>query len=179
MHHGLMSWWHAQRAGFGHGHGHGHGHGCGARFGGGEGWGGPGYGGFPGGHGGGGHGGGGDDFGDGGGGFGVRRPLRFLAYKLELDERQVSELARVLNELKTERAQAEVDRRRTVAVFADAVAAGTFDTAKAAEGGDLRVESARKVRDAVVKALSQIHALLDDEQRKRLAYLIRTGTLTI
>src|SRR4051794_11042238 len=47
--------------------------------------------------------GGGGDGGD-GGGFGVRRPLRFLAYKLELDDRQVSELARILNELKTERA---------------------------------------------------------------------------
>jgi Spy/CpxP family protein refolding chaperone len=177
MHHGLMSWWHAQRAGHGYGHGYGHDHGAG--FGPGQGWGGHGC--APPFQGGGGAG-GGDDFGDGGGGgsgFGVRRPLRFLAYKLELDERQVSELARVLNELKTERAQAEVDRRRTVAAFADAVAGGTFDTAKATEGGNLRVDSAQKVRDAVVKALSQIHALLDDEQRKRLAYLIRTGTLAI
>src|SRR5664279_5847640 len=47
-----------------------------------------------------GHGGDGDDFGS--GAFGVRRPLRFLAYKLELDERQVGELARILDELKTE-----------------------------------------------------------------------------
>src|SRR5437867_3740162 len=44
-------------------------------------------------------------FGDfGGGAFGVRRPLRFLAYKLDLDERQVSELAKILTDLKTERA---------------------------------------------------------------------------
>src|SRR5258706_12358795 len=39
--------------------------------------------------------------------FGVRRPLRFLAWKLELDEKQTVELAKVLAELKTERAQAE------------------------------------------------------------------------
>ena len=58
----------------------------------------------------------------GGGAFGVRRPLRFLAYKLELDEKQVAELARILGELKTERAQGEVDRRRSLAGFADAVA---------------------------------------------------------
>src|SRR5262245_8462388 len=44
-----------------------------------------------------------------GGGFGVRRPLRFLAHKLELDEQQVVQLARILDELKTERAQAAVD----------------------------------------------------------------------
>ena len=64
----------------------------------------------------------GDGEGFGGGAFGVRRPLRFLAYKLELDERQVAELARILDELKTERAQAEVDRRRSLSAFADAVA---------------------------------------------------------
>src|SRR5262245_24690418 len=65
---------------------------------------------------------GGDSEGDfGGGAFGVRRPLRFLAHKLDLDEKQVAELARVLNELKTERAQAAVDHRRTVAGFADAI----------------------------------------------------------
>src|SRR6476620_10523637 len=52
------------------------------------------------------------------GGFGVRRPLRFLAYKLGLDEKQVAELARVLDDLKTERAQVAVDDRRTLADFA-------------------------------------------------------------
>lgn len=125
--------------------------------------------------------GGGPDFGDGDGGgyFGVRRPLRFLAYKLDLDERQVGELARILDELKTERAQAEVDRRRTVSALADAVAGETFDAAKAGEGAKLRVESAERLRDAVLEALQQIHAILDPEQRAKLAYLIRTGTLLI
>jgi hypothetical protein len=162
MHPALVHWWHAQRAGMRSPYS------CGS---GGRGW--TPADNFEGG------GGGGGDFGDGGGGFGVRRPLRFLAYKLELDERQVSELARVLNELKTERAQAEVDRRRTVAGFADAVAGTDFDAAKAQEAGSLRVASAERVRDAVLRALQQIHSLLDDDQRKRLAYLIRTGTLAI
>ena len=54
-----------------------------------------------------------------------------------------------------------------------------FDAAKAKEGGDLRVKSAERVRDAVLKALRQIHAILNAEQRGRLAYLIRTGTLAI
>jgi Spy/CpxP family protein refolding chaperone len=109
----------------------------------------------------------------------VRRPLRFIAYKLDLDEKQVAELARILDELKTERAQAEVDRRRTVAALADAVAGDTFDGSKAAEGARLRVSSAERLRDAVLKALQQIHAMLDSEQRAKLAYLIRTGTLLI
>lgn len=111
--------------------------------------------------------------------FGVRRPLRFLAYKLDLSDEQVAELARVLNELKTERAQAEVDGQRTVAAFADAVEGEAFDDTRAGTGAGLRVQSAERLREAVVRALRQIHAVLDGEQRKKLAYLIRTGALAI
>jgi Spy/CpxP family protein refolding chaperone len=118
-------------------------------------------------------------FGGGGGGLGVRRPLRFLVHKLDLDERQTTELARILNELKTERAQAEVDRQRTLSAFADALAGEAFDAAKAAEAGELRVKSAERLRDGVVKALQQIHGILNADQRVRLAYLIRTGTLVL
>jgi Spy/CpxP family protein refolding chaperone len=113
------------------------------------------------------------------GGFGVRRPLRFLAHRLDLDEKQVGEFARILDELKTERAQAEVDRRRTLTAFADALSGESFDTAKAGEAGNLRAASATRVRDGVLKALQQIHTVLNAEQRVKLAYLIRTGTLTV
>jgi hypothetical protein len=41
------------------------------------------------------------------------------------------------------------------------------------------VETARRLGDAVVRALAQIHAMLDGDQRDRLAYLIRTGTLLL
>src|SRR5262245_22751412 len=92
----------------------------------------------------------------GAGAFGVRRPLRFLAFKLHLDEEQVAQLARILNEVKTERAQAEVDGRRTLAAFADAVAGSTFDEQRAGEGAALRVRSAERLRDVVMKALAQI-----------------------
>jgi len=109
----------------------------------------------------------------------VRRPLRFLAHKLELSEAQVPELARILDELKTERAQAEVDNRRTVTAFADAIEGPTFGEARSREGGDLRVKSSERLRDAVTVALSRIHAMLDDDQRKRLSYLIRTGVVTL
>jgi len=119
----------------------------------------------------------GDHFG--GGSFGVRRPLRFLAERLDLSEKQVAEMARLLNELKTERAQAEVDDRRTTAAFADALAGETFDDTKVAEAAAARVRSAERLRDAVVKTLARTHTLLDPEQRQRLAYLIRTGALTI
>lgn len=167
MHPAMVSWWRAQQA-------YRHAASCGPGGGRGHGWSGDGPG-WQGGDGGGGAG-DGDGFGS---SFGVRRPLRFLAYKLELDERQVTELARILDELKTERAQAEVDRRRTLSAFADAVAGEAFDQARAKEAADLRVASAQRLRDAVTSALARIHALLDNDQRQRLAYLIRTGTLAL
>ena len=168
MHGHVMSWWRARHEGDNgsgcgswscgpgesrHGGRHGHGHG----YGGGE-----------------------DEAeGFGGGPFGVRRPLRFLAYKLELDEKQVAELARLLDDLKTERAQGEVDRRRSLSGFADAVAGPTFDATRAKESAALRVATAERLRDAVTSALERLHALLDNDQRERLAYLIRTGVLSL
>lgn len=164
MYPGMLWWWK-------HGRRHGHGCGEGAEANTGEGWQ-AGPWGHHGGHG------SGDDFG-GGGAFGVRRPLRFLAYKLNLKEEQVAELAKILDDLKTERAQAAVDDRRTVAAFADALGLEKFDEARAKEGGDLRVKSAERLRDAVIKALGKIHGVIDSGQRAQLAYLIRTGVLSI
>jgi Spy/CpxP family protein refolding chaperone len=115
----------------------------------------------------------------GGGPFGVRRPLRFMAWKLGLGETQVAELAAILNELKTERAQHEVDDRRGLSLLADAVSGDGFDTAKAEEASRLRVESAGRLETQVARALARIHALLDPEQRGRLAYLMRSGVLAM
>ena len=171
MHPAMMSWW-GSRGGGGYGPWS---CGPGGGFGGGRQWGGHG-------HGGPGPGGGGDDGdgeGFGGGSFGVRRPLRFLAYKLDLDEAQVGELARILDELKTERAQAEVDRRRSLSAFADAVSGDAFDEARAKEASGTRVATAERLREAVTNALRRLHGLLEKDQRERLAYLIRTGVLTL
>jgi Spy/CpxP family protein refolding chaperone len=115
----------------------------------------------------------------GGASFGVRRPLRFLAWKLDLDEKQVTEVAKVLADIKTERAQADVDARRAAAMLADLATAAEFDQAKAKELADLKVRSAERIRDALVKMLARLHAILEPEQRERLAYLIRTGTLQL
>ena len=156
MYPGMLHWWkHARRQAWGGHPGHGPG-GEGFSF----------------------HRGEGDDFG-GGSSFGVRRPLRFLAYKLNLNETQVGELAKILDELKTERAQAAVDDRRVTSGFADAIGLDQFDAVKAADAGALRVKSAERLRDAVLKALARMHAVLDSQQRAQLAYLIRTVALSI
>jgi Spy/CpxP family protein refolding chaperone len=116
---------------------------------------------------------------EGGGDFGVRRPLRLLTYKLGLNETQIAEMARVLDELKTERAQAAVDDRRTLTSFADSIGGGAFDEALARKGADLRKTGADRLNDAVVKALGRIHGILDPAQREKFAYLIRTGVLVL
>jgi hypothetical protein len=41
------------------------------------------------------------------------------------------------------------------------------------------VKSNERVQAAVARALGRIHALLDTEQRSKLAYLLRTGALSI
>lgn len=120
----------------------------------------------------------GGEFG-GGASFGVRRPLRFLAWKLDLEEKQVAEFAKILADMKTERAQADVDARRAAAMLADLAAGAEFDQAKAREAADLKVRSAERVRDALVQMLARLHAVLTPEQREKLAYLIRTGTLQL
>jgi len=109
--------------------------------------------------------------------LGVRRPLRFLAWKLGLSESQVTEFAAVLNSLKTERAQAEVDDRRALALLADAAESEPFDAAKPGEAARIRVQSTERVQQKVVESLARMHALLQPEQRVRLAYLLRTGAL--
>ena len=117
--------------------------------------------------------------GGGGSAFGVRRPLRFLGWRLGLSDEQVTALAAVLQTLKTERAQADVDDRRALAALADAVAGETFDEARASEAVKARAASAERLQGHVKQALARMHALLDPEQRGRLAYLIRTGTIAL
>lgn len=114
-----------------------------------------------------------------GSGFGVRRPLRFLAHKLELNEQQVSQLAAILDTLKTERAQSEVDYRRRTASLAEAFEGATFDHAKVEAASVEQARSAERLRASVKTALEQMYALLDAEQRKKFAYLLRAGVLSI
>lgn len=116
---------------------------------------------------------------DGGAGLGVRRPLRFLAWKLELEEEQVVKLAAVIETLKTERAQADVDFRRSTSVIAAALESDTLDPTALENAVKQRLESEERRQRAVAAALTSLHALLDAEQRKRLSYLVRTGALQL
>ena len=86
-------------------------------------------------------------------GFGVRRPLRFLAHKLDLTEAQVGELATILNELKTERAQASVDNRRRIGSLAEALEGDAFDADKVKGVGSEQTKTEERLQAAIGKAL--------------------------
>jgi Spy/CpxP family protein refolding chaperone len=64
-------------------------------------------------------------------------------------------------------------------LLAEAAESEPFDAARAAEAARIRVQSTEQVQRKVGESLSRIHALLEPEQRARLAYLLRTGTLVM
>jgi Spy/CpxP family protein refolding chaperone len=102
-----------------------------------------------------------------------------MARQLDLDEEQVAQMAAILDDLKTERAQAGVDRRKAIGTFADVFLDESFDTERVEKACQARADSERRVEEAVARALERTFELLDPEQRKRLAYLLRSGGLTI
>jgi hypothetical protein len=115
----------------------------------------------------------------GAGGFGVPRPLRFLAWRLGLDRDQIAEVAKVLDRVKLERAQAGVDRQRAASEIAEALEGQEFDRERAERVRSLRLEASRRVQDALGRALEDLHRILDEDQRRRLATLIRSGALKL
>ena len=115
----------------------------------------------------------------GAGGLGVRRPLRWLAFRLDLDREQVAAAAKILERLKLERAQAEVYLRRAAADFADAVESAEFARARVEAASATRLAAAQRVQQAVARALEELHALLDSEQREKLAALIRAREIAL
>ena len=115
----------------------------------------------------------------GSGGFGVRRPIRFLAERLDLSEKQVAALARIIEQIRIEREQAAVDLRRAAGELADAFERRDFASDAAESAGRRRVHAAKSVQDVVASALRQLHEMLDEEQREELASLIRTGAIRL
>ena len=78
----------------------------------------------------------------GGRNFGVRRPLKYLAHRLDLYDSQTRKMASILNQLKTEREQADLDEKRTVAGIANLLADGTPTLDEIREVLSARVKSA-------------------------------------
>ncbi len=114
----------------------------------------------------------------GGSNFGVRRPLRYLAHRLDLDETQTRRMAAVLNQLKTEREQAELDEKRTVAAMANLLANGTPGLDEVRDALSQRVKSAEHLQDETAKAVVTISDFLDEDQRDQFINLLLTGAVS-
>lgn len=115
----------------------------------------------------------------GGHGFGTRRPVRFLAMRLDLEDAQVAKLAKIVDRLRVEREQGAVDQRRAAGALADALEGAALDAARLEEAMRLRADASKRVQEAVARALRELHELLDAEQREELASLIRSGALRL
>jgi len=113
-----------------------------------------------------------------GGGFGVRRPLRYLAYHLDLDG-QVRRIAAILDRLKTEREQAGLDESRTVTRVASLVTNPDVSVDMLKDALAPRVESAEALQLATARAIQDIIVELDPEQREDLAYLLNAKGFAI
>ena len=109
--------------------------------------------------------------------FSVKRPLRFLIHKLELDEAQIIVVADALSDFKIDKDQADVERRRANKVLVSALNGDEFDQVKAAEGVKQQVEAQQRLREAFVAALERVHGVLNPTQREKLAFLL--GSLDI
>ena len=75
----------------------------------------------------------------------------------DLDDAQVVELAKILDEIKTERAQAAVDQRRALSAFAEPLWGDTLSDENEGQcrRQPLRLQSAERLREAVVSALGR------------------------
>ena len=115
----------------------------------------------------------------GGRGMGMRRPLRFLISRLDLDDDQAAKASKILDDLRLERQQADLDRRRAQAAIADLFAADTLDTAALQQAAEVRVTAATRERDAGVAAVTRLHAALTAEQRLKLSTVLRESPLSL
>ena len=113
------------------------------------------------------------------GGFGTRRPLRYLSYNLDLDEKQVRQVAAILDGLKMEREQATLDEKKTVAELASLVTRDDLSVEALRSALAPRLASAEHLQVSIAKGLHEIVGLLDADQRQEFAYLLRSGAFRI
>jgi outer membrane protein TolC len=120
------------------------------------------------------------------GNFGVRRPLRYLSYQLDLDESQRRQVAAALDSVKIEREQMALDEKKMISELADLVYDGVKEEAEHKLSTDTlketlsaRVRSSEHLQKRIAKALKQIVEVLDPDQRQEFAYLIRSGDFQV
>ncbi|MDH3641625.1 MAG: hypothetical protein OES38_05985 [Gammaproteobacteria bacterium] len=113
------------------------------------------------------------------GGFGVRRPLRYLSYQLDLDERQRRHIAAALDRLKIEREQGKLDKKKTVSALAELVTRDDVSVDELRRALSPRVASTENLQIVIATAVQEIASVLDPDQREEFAHLLRSGVLDL
>ena len=111
--------------------------------------------------------------------FGVRRPLRYLTHRLDLDDSQIRRMATVLNQIKTEREQAALDEKRSITSVAELLSQGTPTLEQCRETLSVRLETAKHLNEETAKAIVAVSDLLDDDQREEFVNLLLTGAFSL
>ncbi len=110
--------------------------------------------------------------------FGVRRPLRYLSYQLDLSENQMRRMSSVLNAIKNEREQSALDEKRTVTAIADLMADGTPTLEEFSEALQPRTSNAEQLQAEIARGLAQISNILDEDQREQFVGLLLSGAIS-
>jgi hypothetical protein len=111
--------------------------------------------------------------------FGVRRPLRHLAWKLNLSEAQIRDVVDVLDRLKTAYNQARLDQDRSTSEVATVFAAAEFDAERVTAALATRARATEVLNLDLHAATRRIFELLNEEQRREFAYLLRSGAFIL
>ncbi len=111
--------------------------------------------------------------------FGVRRPLRHLAWKLNLNETQVRDIVDVLDRLKTAYNQARLDQDRSTSEVAAVFSAAEFDGERVTSALSTRTRATEALNQELLAAVRRIFELLNEEQRREFAYLLRSGAFVL
>jgi hypothetical protein len=111
--------------------------------------------------------------------FGVRRPLRHLAWKLNLSEAQVRDVVDVLDRLKTAYNQARLDQDRSTSEVAAAFTGAEFDADRVTSALANRTRATEVLNADLLVATRRIFELLNEEQRREFAYLLRSGAFVL
>ena len=111
--------------------------------------------------------------------FGVRRPLRHLAWKLKLSETQIRDVVDVLDRLKTGYNQARLDQDRSTSEVAAVFTAESFDGDRVNAALATRTQSTEVLNGELLSAVRRIFELLDEDQRREFAYLLRSGAFVL
>lgn len=112
-------------------------------------------------------------------GFGIRRPLRYLVHRLDLDDSQTRRMAAVLNQLKTEREQAQLDEKRTVTAVAELMSEDTPTLDEVQAALKPRIDSVEKLNTEVAKAVVAISDFLDEDQKDEFVSLLLAESITL